>query len=100
VRSPSFTLVASYRGRLPVVHIDLYRLETPEAIDQLGWDDLCPSDAVLIIEWGERARPWVSSDRFEAELTHVDRDRRRIRLEALGAGVAVAVGRELVAAPC
>jgi tRNA threonylcarbamoyladenosine biosynthesis protein TsaE len=99
VRSPSFTLVTSYRGRLPVVHVDLYRLESPEAIEGLGWDELRPADAILIVEWGERARPLVGEDRFEAELSCLDQDRRLIRLAALGAE-GMAIGRELRVTPC
>lgn len=99
VRSPSFTLVTSYRGRLPVVHIDLYRLESEEAIADLGWDELSMGDAVLIVEWGERARPWVGEDRFEAELRHLGPERRLVRLTALGTEGTV-LGRELVTSPC
>lgn len=97
VRSPSFTLVTHHgRGRLPVVHADLYRLESAPAVEQLGWEDLAADGTVLLVEWGERARSLVGADRFEAELRHMGESRRLIRLTACGPA-GEALGRELVA---
>ena len=52
VRSPSFTLVNEYRGARMLYHLDLYRLETPDALD-LGLDEMLERGAV-VVEWGER----------------------------------------------
>jgi tRNA threonylcarbamoyladenosine biosynthesis protein TsaE len=56
VHSPTFALINEYRsGRLPIFHIDLYRLETPEAILSAGLDDFFQQcDGVTLIEWFER----------------------------------------------
>lgn len=57
VPSPTFTLVQSYElpgVRLPVWHVDLYRLEDPGEVEELGLDEIL-ADGVLIIEWPERA---------------------------------------------
>ncbi len=97
VRSPSFTLVTHYRGgRLPVVHVDLYRLESPLEIAHLAWDDLAPENAVVVVEWGERARFLSASDRFEVEIglrgrgeyRDDQRDERLIHITALGEAMA------------
>jgi tRNA threonylcarbamoyladenosine biosynthesis protein TsaE len=53
VCSPSYTLVNIYKGRVPVFHIDLYRLEKDSEIQDLGWDDYL-GEGVVIIEWAER----------------------------------------------
>ena len=52
--SPTFTLVQTYELRLPVAHIDLYRISDPQEIDELGLDDAL-STGVALIEWPERA---------------------------------------------
>jgi tRNA threonylcarbamoyladenosine biosynthesis protein TsaE len=52
VRSPSFTLVNEYAGRLPLFHLDLYRLETG-AVDGLGLEELVER-GVLVVEWADR----------------------------------------------
>jgi len=55
--SPSFAIVQPYAPpelRLPVLHVDLYRLDDPDELDELGLDDAL-YDSVLLIEWPERA---------------------------------------------
>lgn len=53
VCSPTYTLVNVHKGRVPVFHIDLYRLESPEEIRDLGWEDYL-GEGVVIVEWAER----------------------------------------------
>jgi tRNA threonylcarbamoyladenosine biosynthesis protein TsaE len=55
VSSPTFTLVHEYEGgRLPLVHMDLYRLESEDELVALGFDDLAEASNVLVIEWGDK----------------------------------------------
>ena len=53
VSSPTFVLIQHYKGLTPLVHVDLYRLETGAAVDDLGLEELA-SGAVVAIEWAER----------------------------------------------
>ncbi|MGE0450184.1 MAG: tRNA (adenosine(37)-N6)-threonylcarbamoyltransferase complex ATPase subunit type 1 TsaE [Vicinamibacterales bacterium] len=56
VTSPTFTLIQEYRGgRLPLYHVDLYRLSPPE-VDDLGLDDLVAEGGVVAVEWPDRWR--------------------------------------------
>lgn len=60
VHSPTFTLVNQYEGgRLPLFHVDLYRLETPEQIIAAGLEEYFHPDGVSIVEWPER---WMDAN--------------------------------------
>lgn len=55
VTSPTFGLVHEYPGgRLPVLHLDFYRLEAEEELLAIGWDELLDQDGVIIAEWGDK----------------------------------------------
>ena len=56
VSSPTFTLMQEYRGgRLPLFHVDLYRLNDPREIDDLGLEEIT-ADGIVAIEWADRMR--------------------------------------------
>ena len=81
--SPSYTIIREYAGRLPLYHVDLYRLKNAgEALD-IGLDDYFDGDGITAVEWGERA-----SSIFPARAIHVtfqfgeERDSRLITIEA------------------
>ena len=55
VSSPTFTLVHEYPdGRLPLVHLDLYRLDSPDDLAALGFDDLLAGTTIAALEWGDK----------------------------------------------
>lgn len=80
VNSPTFTLVQEYRGgRLPVYHVDLYRLK-PAEVDDLGLDELTLSGAVTAIEWPDRLpRPFEGA--FTVRIEHGGGATRRITIQ-------------------
>lgn len=68
VNSPTFTILKEYEGRLPLHHFDLYRIEDPEELYALGFDEYFLGDGVSVVEWAERgetgepgAEPWPAS---------------------------------------
>lgn len=71
VTSPTFVLVRSYRGRVPVVHVDVYRLQRLQDVLELG-DDVFAPDAVTFVEWGDAITSLLPEDRLDVEIVHVD----------------------------
>jgi len=54
VTSPTFTLIHEYPGRLPLFHIDLYRLESEDEVLKIGIDDYLDGEGVTVIEWADK----------------------------------------------
>jgi tRNA threonylcarbamoyladenosine biosynthesis protein TsaE len=78
VSSPTFTLVQEYRGRLPLLHADLYRISGDEA-DDLGLDEL-GRDGIVAIEWAAKL-PRKPAGAVEVLIEDLGGDRRRITIE-------------------
>jgi tRNA threonylcarbamoyladenosine biosynthesis protein TsaE len=79
VSSPTFTIVQEYRGgRVPLVHVDLYRLNDAPEIDDLGLDEIA-ENAVLAIEWAEKL-PQSPEGAIDVHIDHLNGDRRAIRV--------------------
>lgn len=57
VRSPSFTLINEYRGRIPIFHIDLYRIESASQLENLGLEEILFGEGISIVEWAEKLFP-------------------------------------------
>lgn len=73
VTSQSYGLVHEYASpRGPVIHVDLYRLEGPGELPQLGWDDLLRTRAIVLVEWPERAVGALPPGHVSVRLEHVD----------------------------
>lgn len=53
VNSPTFTIVQEYKGRIPFYHFDVYRIEEPEEMEEIGYEDYFYGDGVCMIEWAE-----------------------------------------------
>jgi len=68
VVSPTFTIVREYEGRLPVVHVDVYRLDRLQELHDVGFDELVGGEAVTLIEWGDVLETVLPSDRLEVQL--------------------------------
>ena len=81
VRSPSFTFLNPYRGRMPVYHIDLYRVNRPADLDELGLEEVLGGDGVALVEWPERLGVYRPRGCVEITLTDRGGTRREIRIE-------------------
>jgi tRNA threonylcarbamoyladenosine biosynthesis protein TsaE len=84
--SPSFVLMAEYRGRLPLFHIDLYRLAGAAEALAGGLIDERQGEGVTLIEWAERLAEALPDDRLEVMIDGTGDDPRQITVRAEGSG--------------
>jgi tRNA threonylcarbamoyladenosine biosynthesis protein TsaE len=78
ITSPTFTFVNEYEGRVPLYHLDLYRLKGPDELENIGFDEYIESDGVTVIEWAERAEDELPVENVRVYLTFVDEKSREI----------------------
>lgn len=68
--SPTFNLLYRYHGTrgIDVVHLDLYRLEDPDEVWELGWSELGEGEEIVLMEWPEQAELLLPPDRWDVRL--------------------------------
>lgn len=84
VRSPTFVFATEHMGRMPLYHVDLYRVDDPREADGLGLDDYIEGDGVCAVEWAERAIDLFPVEHLLIELAHVGIDDRSLRFLPTG----------------
>lgn len=85
--SPTFNLVFRYDGRdgIEVVHMDLYRIDRPDEVWELGWSELGRSGEIALVEWPERAEGLLPPDRWDIRLDHASAELRTLTATPIGA---------------
>jgi tRNA threonylcarbamoyladenosine biosynthesis protein TsaE len=82
VTSPTYALVHQYSApKSAVFHIDLYRIESPDQLTNIGWDEIVAARALILVEWPERADARLPEDHLPIDLDYMPDDpTRRILL--------------------
>ena len=68
VTSPTFTIVHEYEGRYPIIHLDVYRLDSFQQVIDLGFEEYLDPAAIVLIEWGEAIAPMLPRRHLEVDL--------------------------------
>lgn len=76
--SPSFVLLREYRGRLPLYHIDFYRLDRIEEVADLGLDDYLYGSGVCVVEWAEKGLEVLPREHLLIEMQHLALTKRKL----------------------
>lgn len=84
-RSPTYVLVEVYGARPAIIHADLYRIASPGEYDTLGLEDLAAEDAVVLIEWADRAGERLPEERLDLELRYAGAGAREVTVLPRGA---------------
>jgi len=87
VQSPTFTLIHEYPGRIPMHHLDLYRLEPGPALEELGMEEYLYPDGVSVIEWAEKLGSEMPEGALRVLFLYLDEGARRIECSGTGARV-------------
>lgn len=82
VNSPTFTILKQYEGRLPLNHLDVYRLADSD--EDLGWDELFYGEAVSIIEWAHLINEDLPPERLAIQIHRLDDDKRKFTFTPFG----------------
>jgi tRNA threonylcarbamoyladenosine biosynthesis protein TsaE len=82
--SPSFVLIRELNGRLPLYHIDLYRLDHIEEIAELGLDDYLYGQGVCVVEWAEKGLAVLSPEHLLIQISYLSDTERSFQLQPRG----------------
>ena len=69
VNSPTFTIVQEYKGRLPFYHFDVYRIEEPEEMEEIGYEDYFYGDGACMIEWAELIEELIPANAVKVRIS-------------------------------
>jgi tRNA threonylcarbamoyladenosine biosynthesis protein TsaE len=84
VLSPSFVLVREFKGRFPLYHADLYRLDRIQEISELGLDEYLYGNGLTVIEWADKGLDVLPTEYLLIAIDYGEGDERRIKLTARG----------------
>jgi tRNA threonylcarbamoyladenosine biosynthesis protein TsaE len=84
VTSPTYTILNIYQGRIPLYHFDLYRLQGPEEVAELGFEEYFSGAGACVVEWAERLEDEAPVELLTVTLCHAEDDTRKISFAASG----------------
>ncbi|MDH3891630.1 MAG: tRNA (adenosine(37)-N6)-threonylcarbamoyltransferase complex ATPase subunit type 1 TsaE [candidate division Zixibacteria bacterium] len=80
VNSPSYTVVNEYPGERPLFHFDLYRVQDPSELYEIGWDDYLGRRGLIVVEWGDKAAECLPPAYYLVDFQIIDEKTRQINL--------------------
>jgi tRNA threonylcarbamoyladenosine biosynthesis protein TsaE len=83
ITSPTFTIISIYKGKEDLYHIDLYRIQTPGELDELGLEEYLYGKGISVIEWGERIEDHIQGYPVKVVITIKENGEREIAITGL-----------------
>ena len=84
VNSPSFIIIKEYKGRIPLYHFDVYRLEDPSSLDTVGYKEFFYGDGATVIEWADKIKELLPDEYLGLELFVKSENEREIKITGRG----------------
>ena len=81
VNSPSFTIVKEYKGKVPLFHFDVYRLNNLKDIEDIGYEDYLARDGVVVIEWSNKMTRILPKKHIDVSLKISGRSKRSLNIK-------------------
>ncbi|MDI3480956.1 MAG: tRNA threonylcarbamoyladenosine biosynthesis protein TsaE [Tepidanaerobacteraceae bacterium] len=81
ITSPTFTIINQYEAKIPLAHMDAYRLNGPEELENIGYYDYLEG-FVVVLEWADRVECLVPEDALRIDIAVLDENRRSIRIHS------------------
>lgn len=82
ISSPTFTILNEYAaGITPLYHFDAYRIESPEELFDLGYEEYFFGDGICVVEWADRVESLLPEQAIRLELLHAGQNKRQIRMK-------------------
>lgn len=86
VRSPTYTIVNEYRGRVPIFHFDMYRISDGDDLFSIGYDDYVDSDGYAIAEWSENIEDFIPEGAIFVSISRLPENEGVRKIEITGGG--------------
>lgn len=80
ITSPTFTIISEYEGKMPLYHIDAYRLESGDDFFNLGIDDILYGKGLTVIEWSENVQSEIPKSAIRISIEILDSEKRQIKI--------------------
>lgn len=84
ITSPTFILVEEYSGRMALYHFDVYRIDDPEELYFIGFDEYLSKEAVVIIEWASLIEEVLPTERLDITIEYMKDGGRKVSVTAMG----------------
>lgn len=84
VVSPTFTLINEYPGKIPLFHLDVYRLSGPRDLEDMGYEEVFYGGGIIVIEWAEKIQDILPAKTLFVRMRYIDENTREMILEGPG----------------
>lgn len=81
VNSPTFVVIKEYKGRLPLYHFDMYRLDHPSTLDSENYEEYFYGDGVCVVEWADKVRGLLPKNTVKVSLSVAGEKKRKITIK-------------------
>lgn len=84
ITSPSFTIINEYKGRIPLYHFDVYRINDIDEMYEIGFEEYLYGDGVCVVEWGDMVKAMLPKDTINIYISTLEEDIREIEITFSG----------------